>query len=141
MKMKKILTIVICSLCYAITLIGQNNGMNLSFNENGRFRIAQFTDIHYVIDSAESEKSLKLMKDVLAIEKPDMVVFTGDIITSRPQKRGWDEVLGIVIEQKLPYAVGLGNHDDEHGWTRGEIISCMSTNAYTFVEKGAADLR
>lgn len=141
MKMKKILTIVICSLCYAITLIGQNNGMNLSFNENGRFRIAQFTDIHYVIDSEESEKSLKLMKDILAIEKPDMVVFTGDIITSRPQKRGWDEVLGIVIEQKLPYAVVLGNHDDEHDWTREEIISYISTKPYSLVEKGPAYLK
>jgi hypothetical protein len=108
----------------------------LRFNSDSAFKIAQFTDIHYVTSNAESRKSLLLMEQVIREEKPDFIMFTGDIVTCSPQKQGWDEVLSIPIAQGIPYAVTLGNHDDEHDWTRSQIMEYISAKPYCLSQKG-----
>ena len=46
---------------------------SLSFNNNGKFKIIQFTDIHYKKNVPESAVALKLISEVLDAEKPDLV--------------------------------------------------------------------
>ncbi|SHF84487.1 Calcineurin-like phosphoesterase [Mariniphaga anaerophila] len=93
----------------------------LSFNQNGTFKIAQFTDVHFKPGVPESEPSLELIKFIIETEKPDMVAFSGDIVTGRPAAEGWKTVLAPVIEAGVPFAVTLGNHDDEQDLTRSQI--------------------
>lgn len=94
--------------------------------KNGQFKIVQFTDIHYKIDKEDSNHSLDMMKSTLDAEKPDLVVFTGDVITSsKDAAKSWDNVLDVVISRKIPYLVTLGNHDDEGEWKRNQIADYL----------------
>ncbi|WP_270090005.1 metallophosphoesterase family protein [Sphingobacterium sp. SYP-B4668] len=98
----------------------------LKFNTSGKYKIVQFTDIHYKANVAASKKSIDMMNATLEAEKPDLVVFTGDIVVADPLAQGWDEVLATAISRKIPYMVTLGNHDDEAQWSRPEIAKYIS---------------
>jgi hypothetical protein len=115
--------------------------VDLKFNGNGKFKIVQFTDIHYVTGREGTKESLRVMNRVLDAEKPDFVIFTGDIITCSPQKPGWDDVLNVVINRQIPYAVILGNHDDEHDWTRKQIMDYVVTKPYCLSQIGPDDIK
>ncbi|WP_298646995.1 metallophosphoesterase family protein [uncultured Proteiniphilum sp.] len=102
------------------------NAQKLSFKKDGTFKIVQFTDTHYKHGDMKSDTTLLLISRVLDAEKPDMVVFTGDIVTGRPVREGWDAVTKFVIDRKIPFAVTLGNHDHEQGVTREEIADIIT---------------
>jgi hypothetical protein len=102
------------------------NAQRLSFSKEGTFKIVQFTDMHYVHGNPKSDTTLLLITRVLDAEKPDMVVFTGDIVTG-PVQKGWDAVTRPVIEKKIPFAVTLGNHDHEQGVPRAEIAAIITS--------------
>ena len=102
----------------------------LTFNKEGTCKIVQFTDIHYKHGNPKSDTALLLINRVLDKEKPDMVVFTGDIVTGRPAKESWDAITKLVIDRKIPFAVTLGNHDHEQDVTREEIARFVT--AYPF---------
>jgi 3',5'-cyclic AMP phosphodiesterase CpdA len=116
-------------------------GVKLSFNKDGKFKIVQFTDIHYKTGAEGAVKTIQMMKRILDVEKPDLIVYTGDIITCNPQKQGWDEVLSVAAERRIPYAIVLGNHDDEHDWTRRQIFDYIVTKPYSLARKGADDIK
>ena len=99
----------------------------LSFNEEGTFKIVQFTDVHYKHGNPKSDTAILLINRVLDAEKPNMVVFTGDIVTGIPVKEGWDAITKLVIDRNIPFAVTLGNHDHEQGVTREEIAHFVTT--------------
>ena len=52
----------------------------LKFNPDGTFKIVQFTDVHFKYGNSNSDIALERMRQVLDIEKPDLVIFTGDVI-------------------------------------------------------------
>lgn len=110
----------------------------LTFNQNGTFKIAQFTDIHLVPDAPESQPSLKLIQFILDAEKPDLVVFTGDIVTGKPAKKGWEMVLEPVIGNGIPFAVTPGNHDDEHDVSRAKLRNILGTYALNVRHQASA---
>jgi hypothetical protein len=103
---------------------------------NGKFKIVQFTDIHYNIAKPVSKESIELIKEVLAAEKPDLIALTGDIVTMNPCFQGWDDILNAVEEFKIPWAVVFGNHDDEYDKKRGEILEYIAKRKYCIAEKG-----
>lgn len=113
----------------------------LQFNANSEFKILQITDIHYVLGRATSDSAIQRMNALLDIERPDFVVFTGDIITSKSQQACWDIVLEPVISRKIPWAAVLGNHDDEHSWSRKEIISYLEKKPYSLTQMGPEELK
>lgn len=104
------------------------HAQKLSFNKEGELKIVQFTDMHYEKGNPKSDTTLLLIPKVLDAEKPDLVVFTGDIVTGPLE--GWDDVTNFVIEREIPFAVTLGNHDHEHGYTREEIAERVTAYPY-----------
>ena len=119
--MKNLLFILFCFFC----LYGQ--AQDLKFDDSGKFKIVQFTDVHFMIDNEASLSSIAMMNKVLDGEKPNLVVFSGDIVTSKDIKKAWDIVLDVVISRNIPYVVTLGNHDDEGLWTRTQIAEYLVT--------------
>lgn len=93
----------------------------LKFNSDRIFKIAQFTDVHYIAGKEASKRSLQMIESTLDAEKPQLVVFTGDVVVENPIQQGWDEILAPVISRNIPYLVMLGNHDDEGEWNRKAI--------------------
>ncbi len=105
----------------------------LRFSDNGKFKIVQFTDIHWKPGNPASEEAAENMKAVLAAEQPDLVVITGDLVWAAPAAEALDRALGPVVESGIPFAVTWGNHDDEFDMTREELFARMSgiPNNYT----------
>ncbi|MCC5937050.1 MAG: metallophosphoesterase [Lunatimonas sp.] len=97
----------------------------LQFKQDGTFKIAQFTDIHLHTDTpGEPEKTREIIEYVLKSEKPDLSVLTGDIVNS-PAPEGWEFIAAIFGSSGIPWAVTLGNHDDEDQWSREQIFEFL----------------
>ena len=97
----------------ALTVWGQKEV--LKFNRDGKFKIVQFTDVHYKYDDqANSQISLDRINEVLDAERPDFVMFTGDVVVSNEAFKGLDIVLEPCIRRNIPFGVIFGNHDDEY---------------------------
>lgn len=109
----------------------------LKFNAEGKFKIVQITDVHYQKNNPESAVALELLKEVLYAEKPDLVVFTGDIVFSKPAKEGLDDVFNVVEQSEIPWAYVFGNHDDEYDLSRQEIMDYIERDeVYTLARSG-----
>ena len=118
--MKVIKALYIAAL--ALTLgIGNTQAQELRFNTNKKFKIVQFTDIHWIYNDPASEKAAERMREVLDAEKPDLVVFTGDVIFAKPADKALQRALEPTIKRGIPFAVTWGNHDDEQDMTRQEL--------------------
>ena len=111
----------------AATAIAQPNA--LKFNANHKFKIVQFTDIHWKYGNPASDEAGERMAEVLDAEKPDLVVFTGDVIFAKPAREGLDKALEATISRGIPFAVTWGNHDDEQDLSRKELSEHIATKA------------
>ena len=103
---------------------------HLRFRRDGSFTIVQFTDTHFAGGGEDDQKTAALMRSVLDLEQPDLVIITGDVIcgqgTNDPSV-SWPLAAAPMIERGLPWCTVFGNHDDECGMTRTEIMHLLRT--------------
>ena len=101
----------------------------LTFHADGTFKILQFSDMHIGNGSTDKCESIPddempfcsglnttgFLRRLLQLEKPDLVVFTGDMVDWKAPtaKRALEIGFGPVIEAAVPWAAVLGNHDEE----------------------------
>lgn len=100
----------------------QVQAQQLKFGEDKKFKIVQFTDVHWVADSLASEEAGERMNEVLDAENPDLVVYTGDVIYGKPADKSMLRALEPTIKRGIPFAVTFGNHDDELDMSREELL-------------------
>ena len=97
----------------------------LCFGSDKTFKIAQFTDMHLDPSKprrlAEAEKTFARLDRILATERPDLVVFTGDVVTGAPAEGMWRRLLDTMTARRVPFCVVLGNHDSEQDLSRQQI--------------------
>ncbi|MDR1330867.1 MAG: metallophosphoesterase family protein [Tannerella sp.] len=99
---------------------------DLRFNADGKFKIMQVTDTHIVRDSPHSQESVEMLRQTLEAERPDLVIFTGDVVTGPPCVAGLEMVLAPVIERGVPWALVFGNHDDEQDLSRAQLAELVT---------------
>ncbi|MEN6454537.1 MAG: metallophosphoesterase family protein [Prolixibacteraceae bacterium] len=119
--------------------VDQSN-KELRFNANGKFKIVQFTDIHFQYDSFRSDSALVLMKTVIEKEKPDLVVLTGDVVCSKNTVKAWLALAQVLINAKVPWAVSLGNHDIEYELNGKQIMETIENLPYNLTANGPENL-
>ena len=71
---------------FAIVMMAVPVGAQLRFDAKGKFKIVQFTDVHWRPGDANSEIAAENIANALDAERPDLVVITGDIIYGAPAK-------------------------------------------------------
>ena len=115
----------------------------------------QVADLHYSVSvgacrdtatpcTGSDNLTNTLLGRMLDIEKPDLVVFTGDQLNG--QTTTWDgpSVLAkfarAVTERGIPWAAVFGNHDDEDGISRAAQVKYMQGLPYSLVERGPKDV-
>lgn len=112
----------------------------LKFSPKGEFKIVQFTDVHFQYRNPASDIALKRIAQVLDEEKPDLVVFTGDVVYAAPADTAMRTVLSCVSSRKIPFVVTFGNHDNEQGKTRAELYDVIRTLPYNIQpDRGEAE--
>lgn len=131
MKKTTLLFTLLALVCFV-----EAQNKSVSFNKKGQFKIVQFTDVHYVPNNGKSAIALELIKEVLEEEKPDLVVFTGDLVFGKPARKCFDDVLNIVIEHRTPWALVFGNHDDEFDMSRKDMMRYIENKAYGLASAG-----
>ena len=95
------------------------------YRPDGKFKILQLTDTHYVAGDKRSERALANVVEMLDTEKPDLVIHTGDIIFGNPAARSAREILQPIADRGIPFAVALGNHDSDFELTRNEMFEVI----------------
>ncbi len=108
-------------------LSAQKKSDSFLFKKDSTFKIMQFTDIHWESGKPENATVISMMESVLDKEQPDLVVFTGDIVTSGDPKKGWRDVSAPVIERKIRWIATLGNHESEGNTARNEIYRILKS--------------
>ncbi|KAM9952789.1 hypothetical protein ACTFIR_007845 [Dictyostelium discoideum] len=117
-----------------------NNNENknkLRFNKNNKFKIIQFTDLHF--GEGENEtwgkeqdiNSTAVMNEIIDKEgKVDLILFTGDLITGNNINGNvsmyWENAINVAKTRDIPWAITFGNHDDlssNDNGTRYDLIS------------------
>ena len=123
-KLRNILSVIM-----AMTIIFSSVGLfaaakdskdvdrHLQFNENGEFKILQISDIQEKAPLKRITK--KLIKEAIEVEKPDLIVLTGDNINSTAgkkeasAKKTINSVMSLLEKYGIPVAIVFGNHDTE----------------------------
>lgn len=120
-----------------IRLCQAQEAPNLRFNLECKFKIVQFTNIHmkeYHVGKRDSV--IELMTTILHIEKPDLVMLTGDIATSENVEKAWLTVVQPMIDAKIPWAAVFGNHDWEHAYSNKQMMEYLVTLPYNCLQFG-----
>ncbi len=115
----------------------------LKFRSDYRFKIVQFTDIHWHNGEAPDKQSAALMKQIMKAEAPDLVVLTGDILAGGGCDAAADslrQVIKIVESGGVPWAAVLGNHDDEGNADRHELMAVMQESTLSLTQPGPAEV-
>ncbi|MDR1335290.1 MAG: metallophosphoesterase family protein [Tannerella sp.] len=98
------------------------------FNTAGKFKIVQVTDTHIRTKKPEySQTSVEMLKKTLDAESPDLVIFTGDVVSDKPYKAGFDLIIEPVITRRIPFVILFGNHDEEQELTRAQMAELIHT--------------
>lgn len=105
------------------------------FNKDGKFKILQLTDTHYVAGDPKSVRALDNVNQMLDLEKPDLVIHTGDVVYGKPAERSIREILEPISARKIPFAVTFGNHDEEFDRTRAQMLDIVRSIPYNINTK------
>lgn len=111
----------------------------LVFDANGTFRILQFTDIHWENGDATDLATRQLMESILDDVRPNMVVFTGDVVAGYAAVsplEAFQDAVAPVVARKIPWAVVFGNHDTERMASRDDMRATILQTAHTLNEPG-----
>lgn len=98
---------------------------SFTYNKDGKFKIVQLADTHYIADNPRSERALKNVNEMLDTEKPDLVIHTGDAIYGEPAEKSIREIMEPMSTRGIPFVITFGNHDDEYGKSRSELYDII----------------
>ena len=119
-----------------------NTSSNLKFNDKGNFKILVISDLHYqngktspcrdILNSqlpCDGTNTTFFIQNLLELEKPDLVISTGDSIDwgADDAKASLNEVYSPIINANIPYAIVLGNHDQQSSLNRREIMEFITS--------------
>ncbi|KZV79965.1 Metallo-dependent phosphatase [Exidia glandulosa HHB12029] len=105
----------------------------VTFARDGSFKLLVFSDLHFGENPwdwwgpEQDANSTRLMRRVLADERPDYVVINGDLITGENTFREnltklIDEIVAPLNEVGVPFSSTHGNHDNNINITHAEEI-------------------
>ena len=130
------LIILLLQCSVSLSLCGQSK----LFFKDGKFKVAQFTDIHWDQKSSNCEKTKTSIQAVLEAEHPDVAILTGDVVTAQPGVKGWKSIISIFEQAQIPFAVVMGNHDAEMV-AKDEIYSLLGRSPFFVGERGPVNIQ
>ena len=125
---------ILTALFASLILFGAYAQKSVAFRE-GKLKIVQLTDIHWDPQSKNCAQTAQTIEAVLALEKPDIAMLTGDVVTEKPGPEGWKAIIALLEKAQVPFTVMMGNHDAEV-MPKQEIYDLLAQSPYFIGEKG-----
>ena len=125
---------ILTALFASLILFGAYAQKSVAFRE-GKLKIVQLTDIHWDPQSKNCAQTAQTIEAVLALEKPDIAMLTGDVVTKKPGPEGWKAIIALLEKAQVPFTVMMGNHDAEV-MSKREIYDLLAQSPYFIGEKG-----
>ena len=125
---------ILTALFASLILLGAYAQKSVAFRE-GKLKIVQLTDIHWDPQSKNCAQTAQTIEAVLALEKPDIAMLTGDVVTEKPGPEGWKAIIALLEKAQVPFTVMMGNHDAEV-MPKKEIYDLLTQSPYFIGEKG-----
>ena len=105
---------------------------SLKFRNDHKFKIVIFSDVQDQFPV--HQRVINIMKQAIARENPDLIVYLGDITEQNikdPEvdyRRTVEQIFSPAVEAGIPYAVVFGNHDDQsyYSGTRTDKAAMLS---------------
>ncbi len=124
-----VLAVIMAFSVFAVSVSAEGE-KTLKFDENGKFRIMHVTDTH--LEESNLDASVWAIGEACDIEKPDLVVITGDNVKNcadpADTKKLIDGLMNVFESRNIPVAVTFGNHDSESGaMSREELMAYYNT--------------
>lgn len=111
----------------------------LAFRD-GTFKILQLTDMHVEYrgndGNEKAAQTLDLVRQLLKIDRPDLTVITGDIVSANPEnlaggtEEAWDRIVAPFNEAEMPFAITFGNHDHERKESVAEQLKMVQKSPW-----------
>ncbi|KAK8793455.1 hypothetical protein WA158_004814 [Blastocystis sp. Blastoise] len=128
-------------LFFICVTFGQIARPKLHVDENGSFRVAQFTDLHFE-GNDKDPLTVEVMKKLIGYAHPDFIALSGDAIggyawdkkTPNWFYNEWTKCTSAMNDTKTFYGYTLGNHDAEGDLSREEIMRLDMTHPYSMSE-------
>ena len=124
-----VLPALLLVIAHFATTVRAQQSPRLAFRSDKTFKVVVFADMHFGEANDKDQDSLLLQRNVLDAEQPDMVVFTGDLVSGwrGHKKKGWmEQMMRTILEypnsQGYPHAIALGNHDAEANLGRVAVL-------------------
>ena len=134
--MKRTNLLCLLALLCGLNLMAQQPALRFA---EGKFRIAQFTDIHWMPGSPKCDTTAATIRAVLRAERPQLAVLSGDVVTGDPATEGWKRIITLFEEEQMPFAVTMGNHDAEY-LTKDSIYTLLLKSPWFVGEKGPKEI-
>lgn len=115
----------------------------LRFRPDGTFTIVQLTDLHIHNFTAPDDRTVETAGRMLDMEKPDLVIYTGDLASGwecPDPRRAVTYAASAATSRNLDFAAVFGNHDDEGGVSRLELFETLKALPNCRMERGPVDL-
>lgn len=94
-----------------------------TFTKDEEFKVLQLTDIHLgagAFSFSKDRKALNAVAAMITYEKPDLVIFTGDVVYPVPPQAGTGDnlkgatlIANLMEELGVYWTITFGNHDTE----------------------------
>lgn len=102
------------------------------------FKVVAFTDIHLDGINKTSSITVKNIVDNIVREKPDLVIFGGDNVTSALNRKRANQLAQLFENLGVYWAGVLGNHEGDNGFSlsREEMVDIFSSYDHCLMKKG-----
>jgi len=102
------------------------------------FKILAFTDTHFDTYRKKGKYTMEYMVANIQREKPDLVVFVGDIVTSSSNRKRAEQIAEVMEKLEVYWVTVLGNHEGDNfrSISREKFIEIYSSYPHCLIDSG-----
>lgn len=132
---------------YDVKIVKQENEVTYLAKEGkDAFKLLAFTDMHFDgMDAKAMDVTMDEFQKAIERERPDLVVFTGDIVTAIFNKERAETLAAVMETYGIYWCTVLGNHEGEHplSFSRENLIKLWADDVkypHCLVESGPREV-
>ena len=116
-----------------------SDSVTIKKNSDGDFRVLMFTDTHLNGKKETDIQTVSYIVKNVTEQKPDLVIFGGDNVSSGFNKKRNNEFAGLMEKLGVYWAAVLGNHEGDglFAVTREENVEIFSSYDHCLMRNGA----